>query len=168
MQRAAVSRSSVIPAGPNSSAASSLPSKAKEPSGAYPRPVEVKVFPPTKSSLTDIRFWVRVPVLSVQMTVAEPRVSTDESFFTMAFFPAILCTPSARASETVGMSPSGTLATIMPMANMKLVLKVSPASCQPRRKKTSPRPIAMKVTVFVRRDISFCRGLGSLRQACVR
>ena len=32
---------------------------------------------PTKSRCTVMRFWVSVPVLSVQMTVVEPSVSTE-------------------------------------------------------------------------------------------
>ena len=42
-------------------------------------------------------FWSRaVPVLSEQMTVVQPSVSTDGSLRTIAFFIAILRVPSAR------------------------------------------------------------------------
>ena len=64
---------------------------------------------------TVISFWVRVPVLSVQMTVHEPRVSTDDRRLIRAWRPAIRCTPMARERVTVGSIPSGTKATIMPM-----------------------------------------------------
>ena len=40
-----------------------------------------------------ISFLVRVPVLSEQMTEAEPRVSSDDSFLTMARWRAMRCTP---------------------------------------------------------------------------
>ena len=39
---------------------------------------------------TVILFWVRVPVLSEQMTLVEPKVSTPSRFFTRQFFFAIL------------------------------------------------------------------------------
>jgi hypothetical protein len=44
---------------------------------------------------TVISFFVRVPVLSVQMTVVDPSVSTAESFRTMTLRRAILWTPTA-------------------------------------------------------------------------
>ena len=41
-------------------------------------------WPATQMSRTVISFLVSVPVLSVQMTVVQPRVSTDESFLMSA------------------------------------------------------------------------------------
>ena len=58
-----------------------------------------------------ISFLVSVPVLSEQMTDAEPSVSTDDSFFTMARWRAIRCTPRARTTDRIAGSPSGTAAT---------------------------------------------------------
>ena len=58
-----------------------------------------------------ISLRVRVPVLSVQITVADPSVSTDESRFTIARLLAIRCTPSARTTDRIAGSPSGTAAT---------------------------------------------------------
>jgi len=69
---------------------------------------------------TAMRFWVKVPVLSQQITVAEPRASTAGRCRTRALRRAILCVAIASASVTVGASPSGTLATMMPMANSML------------------------------------------------
>ncbi len=54
---------------------------------------------------------VRVPVLSVQMTVVAPRVSTEARRRTMACRAAMRCTPRARAMVTIAGSPSGTAAT---------------------------------------------------------
>ncbi len=74
---------------------------------------------------TAILFWVRVPVLSVQITVVEPRVSTDSSCLIRAFREAILLEARLRARVTVGKSPSGTLATIIPIAKIRLARKTS-------------------------------------------
>ncbi len=62
-------------------------------------------------SLTDIRFKVRVPVLSVHITVQDPKVSTARSFLTTALVFAILCIPKARVSVRIAGNPSGTAAT---------------------------------------------------------
>lgn len=58
-----------------------------------------------------MRFSVSVPVLSEQMTFAQPRVSTEWSFRIRAFFLSIL--PTARPREIVitAVSPSGIAAT---------------------------------------------------------
>src|SRR5215211_7709741 len=58
-----------------------------------------------------ISFLVRVPVLSEQMTEAEPRVSTDDSFLTMACLAAMRWTPRARTTDSIAGRPSGTAAT---------------------------------------------------------
>ena len=58
-----------------------------------------------------ISFFVSVPVLSEQITDAEPSVSTDESFFTIARRRAIRCTPSASTTDSTAGRPSGTAAT---------------------------------------------------------
>ena len=64
--------------------------------------------------VTRMRFSVRVPVLSVQITVVEPSVSTALSRLTSAPRRASTRTPTASASVIVGSSPSGTLATKKP------------------------------------------------------
>ena len=58
-----------------------------------------------------ISFFVSVPVLSEQITDAEPSVSTEDSFFTIARSCAIRCTPSASTTDSTAGSPSGTAAT---------------------------------------------------------
>ena len=58
-----------------------------------------------------MRFWVRVPVLSEQMTPAQPRVSTAGSFFTIAPRLAIRPTPRASTRVTMAGRPSGMAAT---------------------------------------------------------
>ena len=54
---------------------------------------------------------VSVPVLSEQITEAEPSVSTDDSFLTMAWCLAMRCTPSASTTDRMAGRPSGTAAT---------------------------------------------------------
>jgi len=45
---------------------------------------------------TDIMFVVRVPVLSLQITVVQPKVSTEGNDLTIAFRRAILLVPRAK------------------------------------------------------------------------
>lgn len=45
---------------------------------------------------TDIMFVVKVPVLSVQITVVQPNVSTEGKDLTIAFKRAILFVPRAK------------------------------------------------------------------------
>ncbi|KAF5053643.1 hypothetical protein DSECCO2_396270 [anaerobic digester metagenome] len=80
---------------------------------------------PIMREFTAILFWVRVPVLSVHITVVDPRVSTDSSCFIRASLEAILLDARLRARVTVGKSPSGTLATMIPMAKIRLARKIS-------------------------------------------
>ena len=66
---------------------------------------------------------VSVPVLSEQITDAEPRVSTDESFLTIAFSLAMRCTPSASTTDKMAGKPSGTAATASDTPNSSTVIK---------------------------------------------
>ena len=95
--------------------------------------------PAAQASRTVISFCVSVPVLSVQITVQAPSVSTAESFLISALRRAMRCTPIASASVTVGRSPSGTKATTIPTAKMKPT-RERPARRRPteRTKKTHP------------------------------
>ncbi len=68
----------------------------------------------TPSVRTTISFRVNVPVLSVQMIVTAPRVSTAGSRRTMAWRRAIRWTPSASVIVSTAGSPSGTAETAMP------------------------------------------------------
>ena len=64
--------------------------------------------------VTFILFWVRVPVLSEQITLLLPKVSTAGSFLTMLFFFAILVTPIDNIIVTIAGKPSGIAATASP------------------------------------------------------
>ncbi len=80
---------------------------------------------PIIREFTAILFWVRVPVLSVQITVVEPSVSTDSSCLIRALREAILLEARLSARVTVGKRPSGTFATIIPIAKIMLPSKGS-------------------------------------------
>jgi len=60
--------------------------------------------------------------LSEQIHEVDPRVSTDSRFLTRTILLAILFAVRARDTVTVARRPSGTLATIIPMANIKFVI----------------------------------------------
>ena len=59
------------------------------------------MLPLSHKCATVILFWVRVPVLSEQMTLVEPKVSTPSKFFTRQFFLAILWAVRVRVIVTV-------------------------------------------------------------------
>ena len=84
------------------------PSASSSPCGAYPVPVTSVQPDAVASARTVISLRVRVPVLSLAMTVAEPSVSTAERRRTMALRRAIRCMPSDRTTVVTAASPSGT------------------------------------------------------------
>mmetsp|Transcript_24239 Transcript_24239/g.58093 ORF Transcript_24239/g.58093 Transcript_24239/m.58093 type:complete len:400 (+) Transcript_24239:474-1673(+) len=76
---------------------------------------------------TVISFLVRVPVLSEQMTVTDPSVSTAGSCLMMALRRARVCMASASEMVTTAGRPSGMMATAMETA----LLKALPTSSLP-------------------------------------
>ncbi len=70
----------------------------------------------TQSRRTVMRFSVRVPVLSVRMTVVAPSVSTADSRSISAFCRAMRHMPRARASVATIGRPSGMAATASAIA----------------------------------------------------
>ena len=89
--------------------------------GLYPSPDILNSLPPAQPWTTVISFWVSVPVLSEQMTVVQPRVSTAGSLRIRACRRIIFCIPRARQMVTTAGSPSGTAA----MAKLTAVIKSS-------------------------------------------
>ena len=81
---------------------------------------------PSCKAATSIEFWVIVPVLSVAMTVTAPKFSMTERPLTKNPFEAILLAPNAKASVTVGSSPSGIIATRTPSENKNAFHKSDP------------------------------------------
>ena len=104
--------------------------------------------------VTRIRFSVRVPVLSVQITEVDPRVSTALSRLTRAPRRAISRTPTASARVIVGSSPSGTLATSSPIAKLAAAATPSPAA-RPIGKNAIPAPTATNAISVVAR-LTWC------------
>ena len=73
-----------------------------------------------KANLTaHISFLVRVPVLSEQITVVHPRVSTELSFLTIQLLRAIFLVPRAKHVVITAGRPSGIAATAKAIAILK-------------------------------------------------
>ncbi len=110
------------------------------PAGWYPSPVTWKVLPPAQPRTTVIWFCVSVPVLSEQMTVAQPSVSTAVSLRMSAWRLTIRCIPNARQMVTTAGSPSGTAA----IARLTAIMNSSTMSfCSALRYASRPSVIAI-------------------------
>ena len=101
-----------------------------------------------------MRFSVSVPVLSVQITVVEPRVSTALSRLTSAPWRARARTPTPNASVIVGRSPSGTLPTSKPIANTAAAENDKPAASVPSGRNASPITTATSAMIQATRRTS--------------
>ena len=112
---------------------------ANDPEGSYPEPLTSTISPSRKRRRTVISFFVRVPVLSVQITVVQPMVSTAGRRLTMAFFRAMRVVPMARAPVTTAGRDSGTAATA------RLIPQISISS--QRWPRQTPRTEAPTATV---------------------
>ncbi len=112
-----------------------------------------------------IRFSVSVPVLSVQMTLVDPSVSTALSRLTSAPRRARTRTPSASASVMVGSRPSGTFATMRPTANTAASEKGRPAS-MPRGRNARPMTTATTAMSRATRRTWCSSGLSSCSGRC--
>ena len=76
--------------------------------------------PGSHDSTTVMRFWVSVPVLSEQITVVDPSVSTAGNVRTIAPRAAMRWTPSASTTVEIATSPSGIAATARDTASMSV------------------------------------------------
>src|SRR5690606_1549034 len=112
-----------------------------------------------------ISLFVKVPVLSEQMTDADPNASTEDSFFTTAFFLAILWTPRARTTDRIAGRPSGTAATARetPTRNTETKSEGDAIGSATRIAPTTTAAIAMTAIPRARptRPTSLWRGVGS-------
>ena len=108
---------------------------------------------------------VSVPVLSEQMTEAEPSVSTDESFLTMALRFAIRCTPIASTTDRIAGRPSGTAATASDTPSSRTVMTSAALRMSEIRSTVATTTTAMTTTAMPSmrpiRATSFCSGVGS-------
>ena len=86
-----------------------------------------------------MRFSVSVPVLSEQMAVTEPSVSTAGSLRIRALRRTMRCAPRARAMVTTAGRPSGTAATarLTAVRNISLTSLAAPDAHEQRRCATS-------------------------------
>ena len=85
---------------------------------------------------------VSVPVLSVKMTLTDPRVSTLDSLRTMALRAAIRCTPRARTRVAAAGSPSGIAATARLAAVRSISSAGKPRTTPTRKTRLQSAPAA--------------------------
>ena len=108
---------------------------------------------------------VRVPVLSEQMTEADPRVSTLVSRLTTALWRAMRCTPRARTTDRIAGSPSGTAATARDTPSRRASVTVwavrSGASASRVATTTTAMTITTAPSILEIRVISLWRGVPS-------
>mmetsp|Transcript_122550 Transcript_122550/g.297434 ORF Transcript_122550/g.297434 Transcript_122550/m.297434 type:complete len:422 (-) Transcript_122550:557-1822(-) len=111
-------------------------------------------------------FMVSVPVLSEQMHVVEPSVSTPSMFFTNTIFCAIDLDVSVRHTVTVASRPSGTLATMIPIMKTRLVMMSVPRPTE-MKKNEMPRNMATLETMPMKWWISRLMGVSTFSVSCV-
>ena len=106
-----------------------------------------------------------MPVLSVQITEAEPSVSTEDSFFTIALCSAMRCTPSASTSDRMAGNPSGTAATASDTPNSRAVSTPCNVCTWPTISKVPITATAITITAMPSMRpmwrTSFCSGVSS-------
>ena len=107
-----------------------------------------------------MRFSVSVPVLSEQMTVTEPSVSTAGSLRMSTLRFSIRWAPRASAIVTTAGRPSGTAATAMLTAVRNIVVRSSPR-IRPTAKMTATSTSAIAASAWPSRSRRFCRGVAS-------
>ena len=106
---------------------------------------------------TVILLRVSVPVLSEQMTLHPPRLSTAPKRRMTAREDAMRCTPSARMTVTTAPMPSGMAATATATARIRLSRKV----CLPVTREPTKRTSATNSTTAVMTFPSFATVLSS-------
>ena len=114
-----------------------------------------------------MRFSVSVPVLSVQITVAEPSVSTDVRLRMRTLRLANRCATSTSDSVSVGSRPSGTIATMMPIEKIRSFQNGTPMAA-PAAKKTAPIATANMAIRRLSRASSRRSGDTVVRLVCAR
>ena len=113
-----------------------------------------------QTSTTVISFWVSVPVLSVQMTVVLPSVSTAGSRRTTARRRAMRPTPIAKVMVTAAGRPSGIAPTARATAAVNMSDPGSPRAI-PTMKVTTARPRMITVRIRLNSARRRVRGVAS-------
>ncbi len=106
-----------------------------------------------------MRLSVSVPVLSEQITVAQPSVSTAASLRAMARLCAMRCMPMPSVTVTTAGSPSGMAATASAMEVSTISISASPRR-SPMAKMTPMTPPAMAVKRLPSPSSWICSGVG--------
>ena len=115
---------------------------------------------PLRSSCTTWRLRVRVPVLSVQITVTEPRASTAGRRRIRAARCTIRWVPIARVTVITAGRPSGTIATAIDRATSSRSSRRWPIS-QPSSTTTATRARAEPTSTLARPSSLSCSGVVS-------
>ena len=105
-----------------------------------------------------ILFIVKVPVLSEQMQLVAPKVSTASKYFTNTFLSDNLLAVRVSPIVISTMRPSGTLAVITPIAKTKLRITGYPIA-NPNPKRSPPMNRENIVSRIMKRLIYCCRGV---------
>lgn len=113
----------------------------------------------TQKCLTDMTFYVSVPVLSEQMHDVDPSVSTASRFFTRTYYFANFFAVIANDIVIHPRSPSGTLATRTPMPKTILMRTVYFMTNSASKKKPTPSTTEIIVIIHTNRLSSFRRGV---------
>ena len=102
------------------------------------------------------------------MQDVDPKVSTPSKFFTKTFNPASFFAVNVKATTTVANRPSGTLATIIPIANIKLVTAawnknniLRYPTANPNTKNITPIDMAIYAIYVINAFNSFFNGVSS-------
>ena len=101
----------------------------------------LKIFPLYKRLAAIILFIVKVPVLSEQIHVVQPNVSTACKLLASTFFFANLLAVRVSEMVTSKRSPFGTLATVIPIAKVR-ALMISKPIPRPTESTKIPKKIA--------------------------
>lgn len=103
-----------------------------------------------------MRFCVSVPVLSEQMTEAEPRVSTAGRRLMMAFFLTMRVTPMDSTIVTTAGSPSGMAETASETAVMNRSIRASSPCVASPMMKTIAHAASATMPRYLPSCASFC------------